>query len=175
MDLVSHGSSAFIASLKANTTLTELNLSRNFLKERDGLLLGEIIKHNNTLNKVDLSFNEFRISGLKSIIEALQYNHAVTDINLEAVCRLDSHRGHHPTQTQPQSQEPQPQPQHVWQAVQPCAGRPHCAEPLRHEFAPQLPQTGRRVRRQGWTRTLRQPDPSVTIHDLQPAGSREWF
>eukprot|EP01133_Synstelium_polycarpum_P015483 gene15483-18386_t len=89
MDLVSNGATQIISSLRNNAILTELNLSRNFLKEKDGLILGDTIRHNSTITKLDISFNEFRISGLKSIIEALQHNTTITELNLEAVCRLD--------------------------------------------------------------------------------------
>ncbi|EGC36059.1 hypothetical protein DICPUDRAFT_151536 [Dictyostelium purpureum] len=90
LDLVSNGSSFIISSLKNNNCLTELNLSRNYLREKDGILLGDTIRHNKTLKKLNLSFNEFKTSGLKSILENLAYNNTVTELNLEATCRIDS-------------------------------------------------------------------------------------
>ncbi|KYR00771.1 hypothetical protein DLAC_02814 [Tieghemostelium lacteum] len=89
LDLVSNGAAQIIQSLKSNSNLLELNLSRNFLKEKEGILLGDVIKDNKSLQKLDLSFNDFRVSGLRSIIESFQYNNTITSVNLEAVCRLD--------------------------------------------------------------------------------------
>ncbi|GAM25110.1 hypothetical protein SAMD00019534_082850 [Acytostelium subglobosum LB1] len=88
VDLASNGSSQIIKALLLNHHLTELNLSRNFMREKDAIAIGQVIK-SSSLIKVNLSFNEFRLSGVRAIIEALSNNKTIREINLEAVCHMD--------------------------------------------------------------------------------------
>ena len=70
--------------LKSNTTVTNLDLSRNILNIDDASVasLAEMLKSNTTLTKLNLSSVDFRAAGAPSLAEALKSNTTLTKLNL---------------------------------------------------------------------------------------------
>ena len=69
--------------LKTNTTLTELDLRRNFIGNEEAIVLAEALKINKTLVKLNLSENNIGNEGAKALAEALKTNRTLINLNLE--------------------------------------------------------------------------------------------
>lgn len=65
------GLEAFCGALCANTTLTELNLTDNMLGQADGQLLPGVLRRNSTLTSLDIGFNELGHGGSVALAAAL--------------------------------------------------------------------------------------------------------
>ncbi|KAJ7990880.1 hypothetical protein DPEC_G00291490 [Dallia pectoralis] len=62
-----------VGSLKGNRTLQELYLSNNGLnREQDSMQIGDLLKYNRIIHKLDLSDNTISDSGLEDICDGLQ-------------------------------------------------------------------------------------------------------
>ena len=72
---------ALAEALKINTTLRELNLSKNFISDEGGKALAEALKINTTLTKLNLSKNSIGNQGASAIAEALKTNTTLTTLD----------------------------------------------------------------------------------------------
>lgn len=68
--------------LKANTTLTHLDLRNNKIGAECGGFFGDMLKENNTLSHLDLSWNDIGPEGGKALLNGLQGNHCLIDCQL---------------------------------------------------------------------------------------------
>ena len=69
-------------ALKSNTTLTELNLSSNFIGDAGAASVADALKSNTTLTKLNLSSNGIGAAGAASVADALKSNSTLTKLNL---------------------------------------------------------------------------------------------
>ena len=75
------GFSNFCQALESNTTITSLNLSGNFI--RDAIFeFKKILKINSSIVSLDLSMNEIKLDGMKSIAGVLKDNSSLTELKL---------------------------------------------------------------------------------------------
>jgi hypothetical protein len=69
------------AALKKNTTITELDLSHNTF-DLAAIELGELLKTNKTLKKIDVSSCDMHDKAILGFAEALMCNNTLTELNL---------------------------------------------------------------------------------------------
>ena len=87
-----HGLGAPAAeAIKCNSTITELDLSKNKLGFGDCAALAEAFRRNSTIIKLDFSRNIFGAAGFTTLTEAIKHNSTITQLNLssnvfDAVC-----------------------------------------------------------------------------------------
>lgn len=92
------GTNAIIKAMHANTTISELNLSFNKLPGlAEAQALGDLVRLNSTLKKLDLSDAHMDTEGVKAFAQGLAQNAALTWLNLggnkfsnEGACLLAS-------------------------------------------------------------------------------------
>ncbi|KAF9205874.1 hypothetical protein BGZ49_003391 [Haplosporangium sp. Z 27] len=78
-------SSAFqilVTTIKANTPLTALSLSDNWIEDEDAVALSDALKTNTTLTNLDLSGNLMEEEGATALSDALKINSTLTTLNL---------------------------------------------------------------------------------------------
>ena len=72
----------FYEALTVNTTLTNLNLSKNVFDNSDAASLSDAIKVNTALCNLDLSRNKIGASGAGSLSDAIKVNTVLTNLDL---------------------------------------------------------------------------------------------
>ena len=70
--------------LKSNTTVTKLDLSRNFIGDSGAAGLAEALKSNTTLTVLNMSNNDIGDAGAAGLAEALKSNTTLTDLDLSS-------------------------------------------------------------------------------------------
>ena len=70
--------------LKSNTTMTKLDLSRNFVGDSGAAGLAEALKSNTTLTVLNMSNNDIDDAGTAGLAEALKSNTTLTDLDLSS-------------------------------------------------------------------------------------------
>lgn len=68
--------------LKANTTLTHVDLRNNKIGPECGPLFGEMLQNNHTVTHLDLSWNDLGIEGGKALLKGIEGNHSLIDCQL---------------------------------------------------------------------------------------------
>ena len=76
------GVAALAEAIKTNPTLTELNLSKNVVGDDGVAALAEAIKTNSTLTELNLSTNTAGDGGVAALAEAIKTNSTLTELNL---------------------------------------------------------------------------------------------
>jgi Ran GTPase-activating protein (RanGAP) involved in mRNA processing and transport len=76
------GITAWAASLKANTSITELNLAKNDITADDAKILAPAISGNRAMTKFDISSNNLRAEGGKALAAGLKGNQVITELNI---------------------------------------------------------------------------------------------
>ena len=84
------GATSFAQAIKVNETLTNLNLSYNFISDAGATSIAEAIKVNKTLTKLNLCENYISNVGVTSIADALKVNKTLTDLDLSRNCFEDA-------------------------------------------------------------------------------------
>lgn len=76
---------ALAEALKLNKSLTVLNVSKNSLSAKNGLLLGfsEMLKTNTVLKSLDVSLNNIQNSGIADLIQGLAQNSTLEALVLD--------------------------------------------------------------------------------------------
>jgi Ran GTPase-activating protein (RanGAP) involved in mRNA processing and transport len=69
-------------AIKVNSTLQNINLSRNSIGNKEAKWIAEAIKINSTLQKIELAFNDIKDEGAKRIANAVEMNFALEMIGL---------------------------------------------------------------------------------------------
>ncbi len=70
--------------IKHNTSLQELNLSTNNITDVGAKHISEALKYNRNLKKLDISFNEISPTGFKHIAEMLEINRTLKTVDLSS-------------------------------------------------------------------------------------------
>ena len=70
-------------ALKANSTLTAINLSANRIRNLGATQLSNALLINSTLREMDLSQNPIRYAGIARLCDALQMNTTLKELSLE--------------------------------------------------------------------------------------------
>ena len=68
--------------IKHNSTIRKLDLSSNGLEAGDCNTLAEAIKHNSTITQLDLSDNDLGTTDFATLAEAIKHNSSITNLNL---------------------------------------------------------------------------------------------
>ena len=76
------GASSLSKALKANSSLTDLNLSHNRIGDAGASFLSQALKANSSLTDLNLSINSIGDAGASSLSKALKANFSMTDLNL---------------------------------------------------------------------------------------------
>jgi Ran GTPase-activating protein (RanGAP) involved in mRNA processing and transport len=64
-------------AIKVNSTLQNINLSRNSIGNKEAKWIAEAIKINSTLQKIELAFNDIKDEGAKCIADAMKKNYSL--------------------------------------------------------------------------------------------------
>ncbi|KAF9176809.1 hypothetical protein BGZ51_009621 [Haplosporangium sp. Z 767] len=78
-----NGAQALSEALKANSTLTILSLERNSIESNGAQALSEALKANSTLTTLDLGCNSIGDNGAQALSEALRTNSTLTTLSLD--------------------------------------------------------------------------------------------
>jgi hypothetical protein len=78
------GITAWADALKANTSITELNLAKNKINAKDTKILAPAISDNGALMLLNLSSNNLKAAGAKVVVEAIKVP-GVTDCTIAVV------------------------------------------------------------------------------------------
>jgi hypothetical protein len=75
------GITAWADVLKASTSITELNLAKNYINGADAKILAPAISDNGAMTKFDISSNDIRAEGGKALAEGLKGNQVIKELN----------------------------------------------------------------------------------------------
>ncbi|KAF9201931.1 hypothetical protein BGZ59_002435, partial [Podila verticillata] len=78
-----NGAQALAEALKTNSTLTTLNLDNNLIGDNGAQALAEVLKTNSTLTTLNLDNNRIGDNGAQALAEALKTNSTLTTLNLQ--------------------------------------------------------------------------------------------
>ncbi|MDX1923864.1 MAG: hypothetical protein SFT91_01315 [Rickettsiaceae bacterium] len=88
------GQSAEIANaLRINTTLRELDLFNNPIRNDDIISLANALKDNDTITKIDLGFAYIQESGAQEIVNTLQSNNRITYFSINPTVNVHASQG----------------------------------------------------------------------------------
>ena len=76
------GITAWADALKANTSITELNLTKNKISANDTKILAPAISDNGALLVLSLKGNNLFAAGCKALAEGLKGNQVITELNI---------------------------------------------------------------------------------------------
>jgi hypothetical protein len=76
------GASALADALKANTSVANINLSRNKIGVKGASALADALKVNSSVTEINLSSNRFGVKGAAALADALTVTTSVTEIDL---------------------------------------------------------------------------------------------
>jgi Ran GTPase-activating protein (RanGAP) involved in mRNA processing and transport len=76
------GITAWAEALKANTSITELNLAKNDIRASDAKILAPAISDNGAMTSLDLSRNYLKAGGAKIVAEAIKVTKCIPAIIL---------------------------------------------------------------------------------------------
>jgi hypothetical protein len=68
--------------LKANATITHLDLRNNRINSQGIIYLAEVLRENNTITHMDLSWNELGVDGGLTLLDALKHNTSLIECQL---------------------------------------------------------------------------------------------
>ena len=76
------GVTAWAEAIKINTSITELNIAKNYIDAGDAKILSPAIGANGALVKFTISDNDLRAEGGKALAEALKDNTIMKELNI---------------------------------------------------------------------------------------------